>query len=59
MFVFKTDKVPFTGLHCTPERYPRLMSESQHEEKLEGRKKRYLHRLRRKEHLFKSYSRMQ
>lgn len=25
MFVFKIDKVPFTGLHCTPERYSRFM----------------------------------
>lgn len=39
MFVFKIDKVSFTGLHCTPERYPRFMSESQHKEKSEGKKK--------------------
>lgn len=37
MYVFKIDKVPFTGLHCTPERYPRLMSESRHKERI-GRK---------------------
>lgn len=38
-FFFKIDKVPFTGLHCTPERYPRFMLESQHNKEFEGEKK--------------------
>lgn len=38
MFVFKIDKVPFTGLHCTPESYPAFLLELQHKEKFEGKK---------------------
>lgn len=30
MFVFKTDKVPFTELHCTLESYPGFLLEFQH-----------------------------
>lgn len=37
MFVFKIDKVPFTGLHCTPERYSRFMRIST--QKSAGKKK--------------------
>lgn len=39
MFLFKIDKVPFTGLHCTPERYPRFMLKSQQNKEFEGGKK--------------------
>lgn len=58
MFVFKIDKVPFTGLHCTPDSYPGFLLEFQHKEKFEEKKKKkgYLHRLKRKQHLFQSHS---
>lgn len=36
MFVFKIDKMLFTGLRCTPENYPGFMLEFQNKEKLEG-----------------------
>lgn len=39
MFVFKIDKVPFTGLHCTPDSYPGFLLEFQHKEKFEEKKK--------------------
>lgn len=57
MFVSKIDKVPFTGLHCTPDSYPGFLLEFQHKEKFEEKKKKgYLHRLKRKQHLFQSHS---
>ena len=54
MFVFKTDKVPFTELHCTLESYPGLLLRiSTHTQKknLKGKKKIFTHK--RKQHLFK------
>lgn len=42
MFVFKTDKVPFTELHCTLESYPGFLlriSTHTHKKNLKGKKK--------------------
>ena len=42
MFVFKTDKVPFTELHCILESYPGLLlriSTHTHTKKFEGKNK--------------------
>lgn len=42
MFVFKTDKVPFTELHCTLESYPGFLlriSTHTHTKNLKGKKK--------------------
>lgn len=36
---FQNRQDGFTGLHCTPERYPRFMLEFQHKEKYAGKKK--------------------
>lgn len=38
MRLFNLNKMPFTGLHCTPESDPGFMLEFQHKEKLEGKK---------------------
>ena len=38
MFVFKMEKMPFTGCHCAPESYPLFTLEFQHKEEFEGKK---------------------
>lgn len=52
MFVFKIDKVPFTGLHCTPDSYPGFLLEFQHKEKFEEKKKRDIYTDSRENNIF-------
>lgn len=52
MFVSKIDKVPFTGLHCTPDSYPGFLLEFQHKEKFEEKKKRDIYTHSRENNIF-------